>query len=92
MARLELSVTADLAGRTVRSLLKYELGLSTALINRLKRTETGLTLNGTRVFTSAVVQAGDLLAADLSPGSVPRKFRPWLWSWTSALRTSTCWC
>ena len=54
MPLLELVVSAEQGGRTVRSLLKYELGLSTTRINRLKRTDTGLTANGRRVFTNAV--------------------------------------
>ena len=65
MAGLELVVTAEQDGRSVHSLLKYELGLSTARMNRLKRTETGLTVNGVRVFTSAVLRTGDRLAVDL---------------------------
>ncbi len=65
MARLELVVTAEEDGRTVLSLLKNRLGLSTGLIRRLKRAESGLTLNGARVFTDAPVRAGDRLAADL---------------------------
>ena len=36
MARLELVVTAEQEGRTVKSLLKGELGLSAARIGRLK--------------------------------------------------------
>lgn len=65
MAALELVVGREQAGRTVKSLLKRELGLSTALINRLKRTETGLTVNGIRAFTNAVLREGDRLAVDL---------------------------
>ena len=42
MASLELKVTRGQDGRTVKSLLKKELGLSTGLVNRLKRAETGL--------------------------------------------------
>lgn len=60
---LELVVTETQAGRTVRSLLKGELGLSTARVNRLKRLDGGLTLNGRRVYTNAVVSEGDRLAA-----------------------------
>lgn len=66
MAGLELVVTREQAGRTVKSLLRGELGLSSALINRLKRTGTGLTVNGARVFTTAVLRAGDRLTVDLS--------------------------
>ena len=83
MAKLQLTVTAAQSGRTVLSLLKGELGLSTGCVNRLKRSDTGLTLNGQRVFTNARVQAGDLLEADLSAGEKP-------WIWIFSLRTSIC--
>ena len=68
---MELLVKPEQAGRTVKSLLKGELGLSTARIARLKRTETGLTVNGVRVFTSAVLRAGDRLAVDLPAAERP---------------------
>ena len=76
MAQLKLTVTQAQAGRTVLSLLKGELGLSTGCVNRLKRTETGLTLNGHRVFTNARVSAGDLLAAELTAGETPSGLSP----------------
>lgn len=65
MAVLELEVTEEQSGRTVRSLLKNELGLSSTRIKRLKRTENGIKANGMRVYTNAVLQAGDHLAVDL---------------------------
>ena len=65
MAALTLTVTQSLAGRTVKSLLRGELGLSNTCIGRLKRTETGLTVNGSRVFINAVLRTGDVLVADL---------------------------
>lgn len=65
MAKLTLVVTAEQSGRSVRSLLKGELGLSSTRINRLKRTEQGITVNGARAFTNAALQAGDRLTADL---------------------------
>ena len=58
-------VTPRQAGRTVRSLLHYDLGLSTALINHLKRRENGILLNGLPVFTNALVSTGDRLSVDL---------------------------
>ncbi len=76
MAGLELVVTAQQGGQTVRSLLKGELGLSTARVNRLKRTETGLTVNGARVFTNAVLQEGDRLAVDLDAAEHPSAVEP----------------
>lgn len=66
MAGLELVVTREQAGRTVKSLLRGELGVSAGLMGRLKRTETGLTVNGVRVFTSAVLRGGTA----------------WRWTWT----------
>lgn len=76
MAKLELAVTARQDGRTVRSLLKGELGLSTTRINRLKRAETGLTVNGGRVFTNAVLHEGDLLAVELDAAERPSELAP----------------
>ena len=76
MARLELVVSARQDGRTVRSLLKGELGLSTTRINRLKRTESGLTVNGVRVFTNAVLHEGDFLVAELDAAERPSALEP----------------
>lgn len=76
MAGLELSITRELSGRTVKSLLKGELGLSSTLIGRLKRTETGLTANGSRVFTSAVLREGDRLAVDLDAAERAANIEP----------------
>lgn len=71
MASLELVVTREQAGRTVKSLLKGEWGMSSALMGRLKRAETGLTVNGARVFTTAVLREGDRLRADLDAAETP---------------------
>lgn len=76
MAALELIVTPERAGRTVKDLLKRELGLSTALTGRLKRTETGLTVNGCRVYTNAVLQTGDRLVVNLDAAERPTDIRP----------------
>ena len=58
MPRLGLTVTEEQAGRTVLSLLRGELGLSSTLVKRLKRTELGLLLNGAPVHTDARPRAG----------------------------------
>lgn len=76
MARLELSISPALDGRSVQSLLKYELGLSSSCINRLKRTECGITANGERVFTNARLMAGDVLAVDLNAAERLTKVEP----------------
>ena len=76
MARLELTASPALCGREVRGVLKGELGLSSTLIGRLKRTETGLTVNGRRVFTNYVLQAGDVLSVDLDAAERPTDIVP----------------
>lgn len=76
MARLTLTVSPEQSGRTVLSLLRGELGLSTGCVNRLKRVEAGLTCNGLRVFTNAVLQAGDILSVDLNAGETPTQIPP----------------
>lgn len=73
---LELVVTRAQAGRTVKSILKGTWGMSTALVGRLKRSETGLAVNGQRVFTSAVLREGDCLRVDLAAAEVPTDLEP----------------
>ena len=62
---MTITVTSGQSGRTIRSLLHYDLGMSTALLNHLKRREGGILLNGVPAFTNAIVAAGDQLAVDL---------------------------
>lgn len=76
MPRLGLTVTEEQAGRTVLSLLRGELGLSSTLVKRLKRAELGLLLNGAPVHTDARPRAGDRLEADLSAAERPAGVEP----------------
>lgn len=76
MSSLELIVDKEQAGRTVKSVIKREFGISTALMNRIKRTETGLMVNGRRVYTNAVLCEGDRLTVDLEVGEGPSGLTP----------------
>lgn len=76
MPRLELEITEALDGRTVRSLLRGELGLSAGCVGRLKRAEGGITVGGVRVFTNAVLRAGDTLTVDLDAAERPTAVEP----------------
>lgn len=76
MPRLKLEITEALAGRTVRSLLRGELGLSAGCVARLKRAEGGITAGGVRVFTNAVLRAGDTLTVDLDAAERPTAVEP----------------
>lgn len=70
---MEFVVSPHQAGRTVGVLLKRELGISTTLLNQIKRRPGALLRNGIPVFTNAVTAAGDRIAVDLSdpPAQVP---------------------
>lgn len=65
MRTLSLVISADDAGRTVKSVLRSGLMLSAAKINSIKYRETGIMLNGVRVHTNAVVREGDILTAEI---------------------------
>ena len=64
--RLELTVTPELAGRRVWSLLKYEMKLSGTVIRRIKWLEDGILLDGVRVNSDVRAAAGQVLSARLS--------------------------
>ena len=76
MAQLILKISQVQSGRQIRSLLKQELGLSSTCINRLKRTEDGIKVNGVRVFTNATVFAGDVLTVELNAAERPSEIPP----------------
>lgn len=66
MQQLELRVLPSDDGCSVKTLLKTKYFVSTTLLNRLKRSETGLLCNGRRVHTNHILQSSDLLCVDLS--------------------------
>ena len=73
MRTLTLYIDASLHGREVKSLLGQELHMSGSLIRRVKLREEGILLNGMRAFTTARVQAGDVLTVQVGDGpEVPR--------------------
>ena len=76
MAKLVLTVTESMDGRRVDTLLRQQWKLSTSCINRLKRSETGLTCNGQRIFTNAAVHTGDILTVDLDAAERPTGIEP----------------
>jgi len=66
-------VTGAMAGRSIESLLKQELGMSDSYISRLKRRPMGITLNGAKAYTTAKVKEGDVLTAQTGdPVDYPR--------------------
>lgn len=64
--RLELPVTAELAGIKVDTLLKKHLGLSGTVVRRVKWLEDGILVDGVRVNTRFCPRAGQVLSVRLS--------------------------
>jgi len=63
---MTVTVTAREAGQSVGTLLKRQYGVSTTLLNRIKRRSGALLRNGEAVFTNAILAEGDVLFVDLS--------------------------
>lgn len=73
---MTITVTAREAGQTVGHLLKRQYGVSTTLLNRIKRREGALLKNSEPVFTNAVLSEGDILFVDLSDPAGEETVRP----------------
>lgn len=74
--RLELTVTPELAGRRVWSILKYELKLSGTVIRRIKWLEDGILADGVRVNSDYRPQAGQVISVRLSDPAVRSDILP----------------
>lgn len=70
--RLELTVTPDQAGQKVDALLRRAFGLSGTVIRRVKWLEDGILLDGARVHTDRVVEAGQVLSVRVGDGGAGR--------------------
>ena len=66
MRRLELPITAELAGIKVDTLLKKRLGLSGTVVRRIKWLPEGILLDGVRVNTRFCPTEGQVLSVQLS--------------------------
>ena len=66
MRRLELPITAELAGIKVDTLLKKRLGLSGTVVRRVKWLPEGILLDGVRVNTRFCPAEGQVLSVQLS--------------------------
>lgn len=77
MRRLFLTTTDSMAGRTVYSLLKGELKLSSGLIARCKQIEGGITLDGMNVHTNVRVCSGQLLGVAIGETFTTSGFPPY---------------
>lgn len=74
--RLELPIGPELAGQTVRTLLRRELSLSGTVLRRVKWLEDGILLDGTRVSVRAVVQEGQTLSVRIGDTEIKSDILP----------------
>lgn len=58
---MKIHITAEYDGRLLRSYLKLTLGLSTAVLAKLKNNDKGILVNGQRVTVRYVLHTGDIL-------------------------------
>lgn len=71
MRTLTYTVPPEAAGRRVKSILLYRLGIPASMIARIKLRQTGICLNGVRCRTTDEVRAGDIVTAEV--GDPPRE-------------------
>lgn len=66
--RLSLTVSPAQSGKTVLTLLRRELGLSSTAVRRAKRLDHGILLNGSPVFTNVKAFTGSVLSVRVDDG------------------------
>ena len=76
MRLLSYRATEQDAGKRVETILTGPLQISGGLLSRLKRRERGICVNGQRVYAAHVLQAGDLVTADVGDREPPRRLAP----------------
>lgn len=70
------TVSPEQAGRTVKSLLRRELGISDGMLARLRQRPDGILCNGAPVRTIDRVQAGDVLTVQVGDTRPGGRFAP----------------
>lgn len=76
MRLLTYRATEEDAGKRVESILLGPLQVSHGLLSRLKRRERGIQVNGQKVYSTHVLQAGDLVTVDVGDEEPPRHLEP----------------
>lgn len=76
MKILTYTATKQDAGKRVEIVLTGQLMISRGLLSRLKRREDGICVNGCRVYSTYVLQEGDLISANVGDQEPPRCIEP----------------
>ncbi|MBQ3652246.1 MAG: RluA family pseudouridine synthase, partial [Clostridia bacterium] len=59
-------------GKRVEKVLMGPMQISRGLLSRLKRRERGICVNGERVYSTCVLQAGDVVTAEVGDEEPPK--------------------
>lgn len=73
---MEIRITAEESGKTVRDLMRKELGFSAAHLRHLKFLEQGILVNGEHVTVRYVLREGDLLSLAAEDAEPAEKLLP----------------
>ena len=76
MRLLTYTATEQDAGRRVERVLLGPLQISHGLLSRLKRRPDGICVNGQRVYATYILQAGDVVTAQVGDEAPPRHLEP----------------
>ncbi len=73
---MDYVIGADLDGKTVLEVTRRRLGVSHAMLKRLKFMDNGIILDGVRVTVRAVVRQGSVLSLAVEDTEAPEKLTP----------------
>ncbi len=76
MRILTYQATEKDAGKRVETILKDRLQVSRGLLSRLKRREMGICVNGQRVYSTYVLQTGDVISVDVGDREAAKHLEP----------------
>lgn len=71
MREITYYITKNDDGRKIKNILRQNLGISAAVLTKLKQTPEGILLNGKSVFATQTVNKGDVITITLSDESSP---------------------
>jgi len=71
MRSITYTATQEDAQSKIKSILKQKLGISAAVLTKLKQTPEGILLNGKSVFATETVNPGDIITITLSDENSP---------------------
>lgn len=76
MRKLSYKIAQASENLSVGAVLRNKMNVSRTVIARAKKSDTGICLNGERVFTTAKVKEGDILTVEILEKENPAFFKP----------------